>query len=63
MKKLILVTFALIAMNTLSGCQTSGSSANTPSLSPDSRPTSRMPSPGNIQRSNLMQSRMMTPPN
>lgn len=63
MKHLLMLFVALITMNVLTGCtQSMGSSADTPSLSANSRSTSRVPSPGNYQGSTTMQSTTMMAP-
>lgn len=62
--KLFLSVLAIIAITTtlLTACGAKTSGVNTPSLSTNSAPTSRIPSPSNFQRNVMMDSSTMTVP-
>ncbi|HEX4046005.1 MAG TPA: hypothetical protein VHZ76_10115 [Gammaproteobacteria bacterium] len=55
------VSILILSTSGLTGCATS-TPGTSPTLSPDTRPTSRLPSPGNPNATAQMQSKLMAPP-
>jgi hypothetical protein len=62
MKQSLLLGMFIIAAGLLSACASNGTNPNVSTIGMESRPTGRLPSPGNVQGTNLNNSSRMIAP-